>query len=201
MERAELESRQAQQSRRFALRLRQPEPGDAGHWDILICTGLGCLASGAGAVREGLEKALRREGLADRVRVIPTGCMGLCACGPIVRVCPDGIDYVKVTAEQAEKIAVDHLKRGEPVASAFYRASEDAEPVRDLDQLPFFKEQRKIVLENCGLIDPESLDEYLGRGGYTALTKAIFDMNPSDVVAEVLQSGLRGRGGAGFPTG
>ncbi len=169
--------------------------------DLLLCAGGSCVSSGAPSVREALAAAIAKAGLDRQVRLIGAGCMGACSLGPLVRVMPDDVLYVHLKPGDAEAIVAEHLAHDRPVEALMFREDEGGPPVRSPGEMAFFARQTKIVLENCGLIDAESIDEYVGRGGYQALVKAMTAMSPQQVVDEVVASGLRGRGGAGFPTG
>jgi NADH:ubiquinone oxidoreductase subunit F (NADH-binding)/(2Fe-2S) ferredoxin/NAD-dependent dihydropyrimidine dehydrogenase PreA subunit len=173
--------------------------------NVLVCTGGGCVASGALELSAAFKKAIDKHGLGEEVRVIETGCLGPCAAGPVAAVYPDGILYQKLSLEDAERITEEHLLKGRVVKSlAYEERSADprwAKEAQGLQEIPFFRKQVKIVLRNCGLIDPLSIEEYIARDGYAALAKALTEMSPEQVIAEVKSSGLRGRGGAGFSTG
>ncbi len=168
---------------------------------VLVCAGAGCVSSGCQAVAEALEGALRDLGLEQEVRVVRTGCMGSCDLGPVAVVYPEGVFYQKLTADDSRVIAEEHLLKGRPVRRLMYVPPETGEPALEVEKIPFFALQQKIVLRNCGEIDPGNIDEYIARDGYEALAKALTEMTPEEVVATVKASGLRGRGGGGFPTG
>jgi NADH-quinone oxidoreductase subunit F len=152
-------------------------------------------------VAEALEQTIKEVGLGEEIKVVRTGCMGSCDLGPVAVVYPEGVFYKKLTPEDAVLIAQEHLLKGRPVEALMYRPSEEEAPALSMDQIPFFALQQKIVLRNCGEIDPEQIDEYIARDGYEALAKALTEMTPQQVIATVKSSGLRGRGGGGFPTG
>ncbi|MCS7242163.1 NADH-quinone oxidoreductase subunit NuoF [Candidatus Caldatribacterium sp.] len=185
----------------------------AGKRRVLVCGGLGCLAKGAQAVFERFQEVLAQEGLdwtvakGDDHRNVPqlarTGCMGLCEAGPLVTIEPLGILYLRVRPEDVEDIVEHTLKKGTLVERLVYREERNGHvqqwPL--MKDVPFYRRQVKIALRNCGSIDPENLDEYLAHDGYLALAKAITEMTPDEVIGEVMKSGLRGRGGGGFPTG
>lgn len=168
---------------------------------VLVCAGAGCVSSGCQAVAEALEQAIADNGLQQEVKVVRTGCMGACDLGPVSVIYPEGVFYQKLTAEDAAEIATEHLLKGRPVERLMYVPPEEAEPVLDINKIPFFALQQKIVLRNCGEIDPGSIEEYIARDGYEALARVVTEMTPEEVVATIKASGLRGRGGAGFPTG
>jgi len=168
---------------------------------MLICAGTGCTSNRSLSVKEALEDELKKRGLQDEVKVVITGCNGFCAVGPIMVVYPEGIFYQKLTPEDVPHLVEEHILKGRPVARLMY-----AEPVTEkkiplLNEINFFSHQVLRALRNRGLIDPESIDEYIARDGYAALGKALTSMAPEEIIEEVKKSGLRGRGGAGFPTG
>ena len=164
--------------------------------EVLVCSGTACLSSGSEAVKRALLEAISAHGIADEVRIVETGCMGPCELGPVMLVYPEGTFYVKVKPEDAEEIVVEHFLKGRPVQRLLW--AEGAPAPREI---PFFARQKKVVLANCGIIDPEEIEEYIAAGGYEALGKALTEMSPDEVIEEIKRSGLRGRGGAGFPTG
>jgi len=168
---------------------------------FLVCTGGGCIASGSLEVSEAVRQELRRRGLADEVAVIETGCLGPCVQGPVALVYPDGVFYQKVGVADVPEIVEEHLLKGRVVERLVSHAPGTEKTLAEMRDIPFFKQQVKIVLRNCGVIDPLKIEEYIAREGYQALAKALTGMTPEQVVEEVLASGLRGRGGAGFPTG
>ena len=168
---------------------------------LLVCQGTGCVSSRSPEIREALEAAVEAHGLSDIVDVNFTGCHGFCEQGPLVVVEPEGIFYAHVKLEDAEEIVKEHLKEGNPVERLFYKDPMTEEAISYYRDIPFYKHQKRIVLRNCGHINPERIEEYLAVDGYKALEKALSEMTPDDVIEEVLRSGLRGRGGAGFPTG
>lgn len=168
---------------------------------ILVCGGTGCQSSNSVQIIENLNTALAAEGMADEVKVLATGCFGFCEKGPIVKILPDNTFYVQVTPEDAEEIVKEHIVKGRKVERLLYVDPETSQHVSDSKYMEFYKKQLRIALRNCGFIDPENIDEYIGRDGYQALAKCLTDMTPEQVIDEVKKSGLRGRGGAGFPTG
>jgi NADH:ubiquinone oxidoreductase subunit F (NADH-binding)/(2Fe-2S) ferredoxin/NAD-dependent dihydropyrimidine dehydrogenase PreA subunit len=169
------------------------------HW--LICSGTGCQSAGSVAVRQALEAEIERRGLAEEVRVVETGCNGYCAAGPVMVAYPEGIFYQLLSAEDVPELVEEHLVKGRPVTRLLYREPEKKELIPEMLDIPFFAHQKLIVLRNKGLIDPEVIDEYIAREGYLGAGQALLEMAPADIVAEVKKSGLRGRGGGGFPTG
>jgi len=168
---------------------------------LMVCTGTGCVAAKAFDVRDGLRAALEARGLEQDWLVVGTGCNGFCAAGPIVVVQPEGAFYQKVTAKTLDRIVDEHLAGGAPVEDLMYRDPVTGAATPKMDDIPFFAKQELIALRNKGLLDPEDIESALARGAYAALGKALADMTPAAVTDEVLRSGLRGRGGAGFPAG
>ncbi len=169
--------------------------------NLMVCTGTGCVSNGAFEIKETLEKELKKHKLENEIQVVTTGCNGFCANGPIVVVQPDGIFYQLLTEEVIPYLVEEHFLKGRPVPKLMYTPSKEEAPIPKMSDIGFFKKQRLIALANRGIVDPESIDEYIGREGYKALAKALTQMTPDDIVEEILNSGLRGRGGAGFPTG
>ncbi|WP_281745686.1 NADH-quinone oxidoreductase subunit NuoF [Thermanaerovibrio acidaminovorans] len=168
---------------------------------ILVCGGTGCISSQSDRLAEALKEALAKRGLAEEVKVVLSGCFGFCEQGPIVKVAPDNTFYVKVTPEDADEIVAEHILKGRKVTRLLYKDPKTAHEVSDSKHMDFYKKQMRIALRNCGFIDPENVNEYIARDGYEALGKVLTSMKPQDVIAEVKKSGLRGRGGGGFPTG
>ena len=168
---------------------------------LLVCGGTGCHASESDAIVCNLRDELEAKGLQDSVQVILTGCFGFCEKGPIVKVMPDNTFYVQVKPEDAQTIVEEHVIKGRKVTRLLYRDPLTKEPVSDSKQMGFFKKQLRIVLRNCGFINPENIDEYIARDGYQALGKVLTEMTPEEVIKVVKDSGQRGRGGAGFSTG
>ncbi len=169
--------------------------------DILCCGGTGCHASNSQELMANLREAIKAAGLEDDVRVIQTGCFGFCAQGPIVKVMPDNVFYVQVTPEDAKEIVEKHIVGHEVVERLLYVEPTLKEQIHDYAKMPFYAKQQRIALRNCGLIEAENLEEYIANQGYQGLAKALTEMTPEQVVQEVLNSGICGRGGAGFPTG
>ena len=169
---------------------------------VLICGGTGCTSSGSHKLMEHFEKALKDKGLEEEVKVIRTGCFGLCEMGPVVVLYPEGAFYARVKDENVEEIVSEHLMKGRVVTSLLYHDKTTAHnAVTSLEKVDFYKKQMRVALRNCGVIDPENIDEYIAVDGYKGLTNVLTEMTPEEVIAEVSKSGLRGRGGAGFPTG
>ena len=170
---------------------------------VLICGGTGCTSSGSKAIQEAFAEQIKANGLEDEIKIVQTGCFGLCALGPVVIVYPDGTFYSRVTPENVSEIVSEHLLKGRIVEHLVYNDTGDAEPTDNvsLGDTAFYKAQHRVALRNCGVINPENIDEYIAMDGYSALGKALTEMTPEDVIDTVLASGLRGRGGAGFPTG
>ena len=169
--------------------------------ELMLCTGTGCVAGGALHIRQALEGELARHGLPDEVSVVPTGCNGFCGQGPLLVVLPDQIFYGSLKADDIPFLVQEHFLKGRPVPRLMFMPPEKKERIPLLGDIPFFKKQMLLVLRNKGVIDPEKITEYLARDGYTALEKVFTSMSPEDVIEEITRSGLRGRGGAGFPTG
>ena len=167
---------------------------------ILVCGGTGCRASHSEHIITALRKELDEAGLSDQVQVIRTGCFGFCEQGPIVKTVPDNTFYVSVKPEDAEAIVREHIIKGRKVERLLYVAPDTGRHVSDSKHMEFYKPQVRIALRNCGFIDPENINEYIARDGYAALGK-VLEMRPEEVIREIMDSGLRGRGGGGFPTG
>jgi NADP-reducing hydrogenase subunit HndC len=171
---------------------------------VLICGGTGCTSSGSKNVRERLAEELKAKGLEEEIKIVQTGCFGLCALGPVMIVYPDGTFYSRVTPEDIPEIVEEHLLKGRIVTRLEYKeGAEITQPGTNvsLNDTTFYKSQLRVALRNCGVINPENIDEYIARDGYMALGKVLTEMKPEDVIQVLLDSGLRGRGGAGFPTG
>ena len=169
---------------------------------VLVCGGTGCTSSGSEQIVAALEKEIERNGLKDEVKVIKTGCFGLCALGPIMIVYPEGSFYSMVKPEDIPEIVTEHLLKGRIVKRLLYQETvQDDDTIESLNNTNFYKKQHRVALRNCGVINPENIDEYIGMDGYQALGKVLTEMTPEQVIQVILDSGLRGRGGAGFPTG
>ena len=166
---------------------------------ILVCHGTGCTSSKSPKIIENFRKILKEKGI-ENVKIIQTGCFGLCAKGPIVIIRPEDVFYAHVKPEDCEEIVNTHIIDGKIVERLLCKDI-DQTIVKRLDELNFYKKQKRIALKNCGIIDPENIDEYIAFDGYRALEKVLLEMTPEEVIKEVTESGLRGRGGAGFPTG
>ena len=171
---------------------------------VLICGGTGCTSSGSQSIQNAFVEALEKNGLTDEIKIVQTGCFGLCALGPVVIVHPDGTFYSRVTADDVAEIVSEHLLKGRIVERLVYTdGNEEGADIANLslNDTAFYKTQNRVVLRNCGVINPEDIDEYIGMDGYAALGKVLTEMTPEDVIQVVTDSGLRGRGGGGFPTG
>ena len=168
---------------------------------LLVCAGTGCVSCGSFKIKEALEKEVKKRNLQDEVQVVATGCNGFCERGPIVLAQPDGIFYQLLTVEDVPLLVEEHLLKGRPVKKLMYVPPDEKQPVPKMKDIEFFKHQRLIVLRNRGRIDPEKVEEYIAFDGYEAMGKALTEMTPTAIIDEILFSGLRGRGGAGFPTG
>ena len=169
---------------------------------VLICTGTGCSSSNSPAIIKRFEECIKNAGLENEIKVVRTGCFGLCENGPICIVYPEGAFYSHIKVDDVERIVSEHLVKGRVVADLLYKKSvtEDGK-IRSLEEIDFYKKQKRVALRNCGVIDPENINEYIAFDGYKALAKALTEMSRDDVIDVILKSGLRGRGGAGFPTG
>lgn len=168
---------------------------------VLICGGTGCTSSGSVKIAKRLQEEIDKNGLTDEVMVVRTGCFGLCALGPIMIVYPEGTFYSMVKEEDIAEIVSEHLLKGRIVTRLVYDETVAENEIKSLKETDFYKKQHRIALRNCGAINPECIDEYIGRNGYEALGKVLKTMTPDDVIQVILDSGLRGRGGGGFPTG
>ncbi len=181
------------------LDLRVNTASDTREKHILVCHGTGCTSSKSPKIIENFRKIIEEKNI-ENVRVIQTGCFGLCAKGPIVIIRPEDTFYAMVKPEDCEEIIEKHIQKGEIVERLLCKDIDNT-VVKKLDELNFYKKQKRIALKNCGVIDPENIDEYIAFDGYKALEKVLFSMSPDDVIETISNSGLRGRGGAGFPTG
>ena len=169
---------------------------------VLICGGTGCTSSGSVDIQKAFAENIEKNGLSEEIKIVQTGCFGLCALGPVVIVYPEGTFYSRVTTEDVKEIVEEHLLKGRIVDRLVYKdGAEEAHGNVSLSDTAFYKTQNRVVLRNCGVIDPEVIDEYIAMDGYAALGKVLTEMTPEDVIKCISDSGLRGRGGGGFPTG
>ncbi len=168
---------------------------------VLVCGGTGCTSSNSPAIIEALEKEVAAKGLADEIKVVRTGCFGLCALGPIMIVYPEGCFYSQVKVSDVPEIVEEHLLKGRIVKRLLYDETVTMDDVKSLQETDFYKKQHRVALRNCGVIDPENIEEYIAYDGYMALAKCLKEYTPQEVIQIVSDSGLRGRGGGGFPTG
>ena len=170
---------------------------------VLICGGTGCTSSGSTKIIDAMEKELVAQGLADEIKIVQTGCFGLCASGPIVIIYPEGTFYARVAVEDVPEIVSEHLLKGRIVERLVHREEDENKELKalPLSETTFYKKQNRVALRNCGVINPENIDEYIGTDGYQALGKVLTEMKPQEVIDTIKASGLRGRGGGGFPTG
>ncbi len=169
--------------------------------NVLVCGGTGCTSSNSLKIVEVLKEELQKKGLENEVNVITTGCFGLCALGPIMVVYPEGSFYSMVKVEDIPEIVEEHLLKGRIVTRLLYQETVEEDTIKSLNKTAFYAKQKRVALRNCGVIDPEKIDDYIAMDGYAALGKVLTEMTPEDVIQTMLDSGLRGRGGAGFPTG
>ena len=167
---------------------------------VLVCGGTACCSGGGDKIVEAFARELESAGLKEKVQVVTTGCLGFCEQGPIVKILPQGTFYVQVREDDVKEIVAEHLVKGRVVQRLCYDPEQAKKLVAEAN-IPFYQKQYRIVLRNCGVIDPEKIEDYIARDGYKAIEKVLFEMTPEQVVDEMLKSGLRGRGGAGFPTG
>lgn len=168
---------------------------------VLICGGTGCTSSGANNIEEKFISELEKHELTKEVKLVKTGCFGLCEAGPIVIVYPEGSFYSQIKIEDIERIVEEHLLKGRIVKDLLHQESVEEDTIKAINEVEFYKKQRRVALRNCGVINPENIDEYIAMDGYRALGKVLTEMTPEQVIDEVKGSGLRGRGGGGFPTG
>lgn len=168
---------------------------------VLVCGGTGCTSSGSQRIIDRLEKEISANGLSEEVGVVKTGCFGLCALGPIMIVYPEGTFYSMVQEDDIPEIVSEHLLKGRVVTRLLYDETTKADRIIPLNETNFYRKQHRVALRNCGVINPENIEEYIGTGGYEALGIVLTEKTPEDVIQILLDSGLRGRGGAGFPTG
>lgn len=168
---------------------------------VLVCGGTGCTSSGSQQIIDTLEREIKSNGLENEVEVVKTGCFGLCALGPIMIVYPEGTFYSMVQEKDIPEIVSEHLLKGRIVSRLVYDETVTDTGIKSLQDTAFYSKQHRVALRNCGVINPENIEEYIGTGGYEALGKVLTEMTPEDVIQTILDSGLRGRGGGGFPTG
>jgi NADP-reducing hydrogenase subunit HndC len=168
---------------------------------VLVCGGTGCKSSNSQVLTERLRTEIKSQGLEDFTKVISTGCFGLCEKGPIVKILPDNTYYTQVKPEDSKEIVEEHIVKGRKVSRLLYKDPKTEKIITDPKEMEFYKKQVRIALRNCGVIDPENIEEYIARDGYEALGKVLTTMSPEEVIGIIKKSGLRGRGGAGFPTG
>ena len=169
--------------------------------NVLVCGGTGCTSSNSLKIVDKLNEELVKQGLEKEVNVITTGCFGLCALGPIMVIYPEGSFYSMVKVEDIPEIVEEHLLKGRIVTRLLYQETVEEDTIKSLNKTAFYEKQKRVALRNCGVIDPEKIDDYIAMDGYAALGKVLTEMKPEEVIQTILDSGLRGRGGAGFPTG
>lgn len=168
---------------------------------VLVCGGTGCTSSGSRDIIEALERELKKHGIENEIEVVRTGCFGLCELGPVVIVYPEGAFYSKVSVSDVPELVMEHLVKGRILKRLIYHESMEEDRIKSLNDVDFYKKQQRVALKNCGVIDPENIDEYLAFDGYKALEKVLLSMKPLEVIDTLKKAGLRGRGGAGFSTG
>ncbi|MGE0084927.1 MAG: NADH-quinone oxidoreductase subunit NuoF [Desulfococcaceae bacterium] len=169
--------------------------------ELMLCGGTGCHSTGSIALKKALEEELARQGLANEIKIVETGCNGFCALGPVMLVQPEGVFYQKLRIEDVPELVEEHFLKGRPVKRLFYKESASKDLIPRMEEIPFFAHQELRVMRNKGMIDPEIIDDYIARDGYFGTAKALTEMTPQQIIEEMKKSGLRGRGGAGFPTG
>lgn len=189
------------ESRRAALKIREGVPSATEKAHVMMCGGAGCISSKCLDVVDAMKEALSKNGIADQVQIILTGCMGPCDMGPVAIVYPDATFYRRLKPKDAEAIVEEHIMKGNIVQRLLYRSPGAKEPTPRVDDIDLFAKQKKIVLRNNFYIDPTSIEDYIANNGYAALGKALTQMQPAEIIEEIKKSGLRGRGGAGFSTG
>ena len=198
----ELKALQAEERAKIVVRDGQaPNPANLAKHHVLICAGTGCSSSDSMEVMTALETQLAEAGLSAEIDVVKTGCFGFCSLGPIMVVYPEGTFYTHVKVSDVPEIVESHFKGGQLVERLLYEVPGTGAKATDMSHIPFFQKQKRVALRNCGVINPENIGEAIAHGAYQGLGKALTTMTPAEVVAEVEKSGIRGRGGAGFPTG
>ncbi|GIW49368.1 MAG: hypothetical protein KatS3mg079_844 [Caloramator sp.] len=166
---------------------------------VLVCGGTGCTSSDSMKILEKFKEEVKKQNIENEIEIVRTGCFGLCELGPVVIVYPEGAFYSRVKVEDVEEIVAEHLVKGRPVTRLLYTETIDEGRIKSLNETGFYKKQERIALRNCGVIDPENIDEYIAFDGYKALAKVLTTMTPEQVIEEVKKSGLRGRGGRWLP--
>jgi len=169
--------------------------------NVMLCTCTMCVSVGALKIKERLETELKKHKLDEEIQIVPIGTSWLCTRGPTLIVQPEGVVYQFLKEDDIPLLVTEHLLKGRPVKSLMYLHPVERAPIPKLSEIPFYREQRLVALWNRGMIDPEKIEEYIARDGYKALAKVLTSMTPEEVIEEIKKSGLRGRGGAGFPTG
>lgn len=167
---------------------------------VLVCGGTGCTSSGSRELIDAFKREFKKNGIEKEIELVRTGCFGLCELGPVVIIYPEGAFYSKVKVTDIPELVMEHLVKGRILKRLIYHESMEEDRIKSLNNVDFYKKQKRVALRNCGVIDPENIDEYLAFDGYKALEKVLIEMSPEDVIALLKKSGLRGRGGAGFPT-
>ncbi len=198
---AELNAIRDKMKNHIEVRRESADVKDQKKYQVLVCGGTGCTSSGSQKIRERLQEEIDKNGLHDGVEIVKTGCFGLCALGPIMIVYPEGAFYSMVKEEEIPEIVEKHLKNGQVDTKYLYAETVTDQGIKSLNETNFYKKQHRVALRNCGVINPEKIEEYIGTDGYQALAKVLTEMKPEDVINTISASGLRGRGGGGFPTG
>ena len=198
---AELNAIRDKMKNHIEVRRESADVKDQKKYQVLVCGGTGCTSSGSQKIRERLQEEIDKNGLHDDVEIVKTGCFGLCALGPIMIVYPEGAFYSMVKEEEIPEIVEKHLKNGQVDTKYLYAETVTDQGIKSLNETNFYKKQHRVALRNCGVINPEKIEEYIGTDGYQALAKVLTEMTPEQVIQTISDSGLRGRGGGGFPTG
>jgi len=198
---AELNAIRDKMKNHIEVRRESADVKDQKKYQVLVCGGTGCTSSGSQKIRERLQEEIDKNGLHDDVEIVKTGCFGLCALGPIMIVYPEGAFYSMVKEEEIPEIVEKHLKNGQVDTKYLYAETVTEQGIKSLNETNFYKKQHRVALRNCGVINPEKIEEYIGTDGYQALAKVLTEMTPEQVIQTISDSGLRGRGGGGFPTG